>query len=66
MSRGSAISKIVGFNTTKYTDVFEPIVKMYVFEELHENKKLTEWINVDHENAKYLPGHKLPANIVSA
>ncbi|XP_021950905.1 glycerol-3-phosphate dehydrogenase [NAD(+)], cytoplasmic isoform X2 [Folsomia candida] len=62
---GSAISKVIGFNTIKYADVFEPIVKMYVFEEIHDNRKLTEWINVHHENAKYLPGHKLPENIVA-
>jgi glycerol-3-phosphate dehydrogenase len=29
-------------------------------------RKLTEIINQDHENLKYLPGHKLPENVVSA
>lgn len=38
---------------------------MYVFEELIDGKKLTEIINETHENVKYLPGHKLPANVVS-
>lgn len=38
---------------------------MYVFEEMIEGKKLTEIINTTHENVKYLPGHKLPENIVS-
>lgn len=38
---------------------------MYVFEEMIEGKKLTEIINEQHENVKYLPGHKLPANVVS-
>jgi len=28
-------------------------------------KKLTEIINETHENVKYLPGHKLPANVVA-
>lgn len=41
------------------------IVTMYVFEEMIEGKKLTEIINTTHENVKYLPGHKLPENIVS-
>lgn len=40
-------------------------VTMYVFEEMIEGKKLTEIINEQHENVKYLPGHKLPANVVS-
>lgn len=38
---------------------------MYVFEEMIEGKKLTEIINTTHENVKYLPGHKLPENVVS-
>lgn len=38
---------------------------MWVYEEMIEGKKLTEIINETHENVKYLPGHKLPANVVS-
>lgn len=38
---------------------------MWVYEEIIEGKKLTEIINETHENVKYLPGHKLPANVVS-
>ena len=38
---------------------------MYVYEEMIDGKKLTEIINTQHENVKYLPGHKLPPNIVS-
>ncbi len=44
--------------------MFEDTVNMYVYEELVNGRKLTEIINEDHENVKYLPGHKLPANIV--
>lgn len=62
--RGSAIAKIVGDNVVKYSDVFEDTVNMYVYEELVNGRKLTEIINEDHENVKYLPGHQLPANIV--
>lgn len=40
-------------------------VTMYVYEEIINGKKLTEIINETHENVKYLPGHKLPANVVS-
>ena len=28
-------------------------------------RKLTEIINTDHENVKYLPGHRLPDNVVA-
>lgn len=62
--RGSAIAKIVGVNTAKFNDKFEERVTMYVYEEMINGKKLTEIINEQHENVKYLPGHKLPANIV--
>lgn len=63
--RGSAIAKIVGDNVVQYSDLFENTVNMYVYEELVDGRKLTEIINQDHENVKYLPGHKLPTNIVS-
>jgi len=44
---------------------------MWVYEEMVEcpvdgsQKKLTEVINTHHENVKYLPGIKLPENIVA-
>jgi glycerol-3-phosphate dehydrogenase (NAD+) len=63
-TRGSAIAKIVGANAKKYPQ-FEDRVTMYVYEEMIDGKKLTEIINTTHENVKYLPGHKLPENIVS-
>ena len=40
-------------------------VPMWVFEEEIEGRKLTEIINTEHENVKYLPGRKLPENIVA-
>jgi len=61
---GSAISKIIGSNVTKF-DQFEDEVKMWVFEEMVDGKKLTEIINETHENVKYLPKHKLPKNVVA-
>ena len=45
--------------------MFEDIVQMYTYEELVNGRKLTEIINTEHENVKYLPGYKLPENIVS-
>uniref|UniRef100_H2VCZ1 Glycerol-3-phosphate dehydrogenase [NAD(+)] n=1 Tax=Takifugu rubripes TaxID=31033 RepID=H2VCZ1_TAKRU len=61
---GSAIAKIVGANAAKY-DRFDTTVNMWVFEEMVDGRKLTEIINTDHENVKYLPGHKLPPNVVA-
>uniref|UniRef100_A0A1Y9H2M9 Glycerol-3-phosphate dehydrogenase [NAD(+)] n=1 Tax=Anopheles dirus TaxID=7168 RepID=A0A1Y9H2M9_9DIPT len=61
---GSAIAKIVGVNA-KRLDTFEDRVTMYVYEEMIDGKKLTEIINTTHENVKYLPGHKLPENIIA-
>ncbi|OAD55811.1 Glycerol-3-phosphate dehydrogenase 1-like protein, partial [Eufriesea mexicana] len=62
---GSAIAKIVGANVVKYNNKFETRVTMYVYEEIVNSQKLTDIINQLHENVKYLPGHKLPENIVS-
>ncbi|XP_077176476.1 glycerol-3-phosphate dehydrogenase 1-like protein [Paroedura picta] len=61
---GSAIAKIIGENVQK-SNRFEPVINMWVFEELINGKNLTEIINQDHENVKYLPGHKLPPNVVA-
>ncbi|XP_063360338.1 glycerol-3-phosphate dehydrogenase [NAD(+)], cytoplasmic isoform X3 [Cydia amplana] len=61
---GSAIAKIVGKNAARLPN-FEDTVTMWVYEEMIEGKKLTEIINETHENVKYLPGHKLPENVVA-
>lgn len=61
--RGSAIAKIIGHNV-KASNRFDPEVKMWVYEEMIDGRKLTEIINTEHENVKYLPGHKLPKNVV--
>lgn len=45
-------------------DTFDEKVTMYVYEEMVNGKKLTEIINETHENVKYLPGHKIPENVV--
>lgn len=36
---------------------------MWVYDEPIGNKTLSEVINEDHENVKYLPGHLLPKNV---
>ncbi|XP_018403711.1 PREDICTED: glycerol-3-phosphate dehydrogenase [NAD(+)], cytoplasmic-like [Cyphomyrmex costatus] len=62
---GSAIAKIVGTNVMKFNNIFETRVTMYVYEEIINNEKLTNIINTIHENVKYLPGHKIPENVVA-
>ena len=59
------IAKIVGNNVKKAPETFDQTVNMYVYEEMVDGRKLSEIINQDHENVKYLPGFKLPENVVS-
>ncbi len=65
---GSAIAKVIGTNCERLP-YFETQVNMWVYEEMVEvagnKKKLTEVINTVHENVKYLPGIKLPQNVVA-
>ncbi|KAM4711387.1 glycerol-3-phosphate dehydrogenase 1-like protein isoform 2-T2 [Anableps anableps] len=61
---GSSIAKIIGHNV-KASNRFDPMVNMWVYEEIIDGRKLTEIINTEHENVKYLPGHKLPKNVVA-
>ncbi|RLN89052.1 hypothetical protein BBJ28_00026367, partial [Nothophytophthora sp. Chile5] len=62
---GSAIARIIGENTKQLSDTFERDINMWVFEEQVDGQKLTEIINTKHENVKYLPGYKLPENIIA-
>ena len=61
---GSAIARIVGANAAAHAE-FEDTVNMWVFEEEVDGRKLTEIINTEHENVKYLKGFPLPHNIVA-
>eukprot|EP01095_Lingulamoeba_sp_RSL-Kostka_P000783 TRINITY_DN11068_c0_g1_i3.p1 TRINITY_DN11068_c0_g1~~TRINITY_DN11068_c0_g1_i3.p1 ORF type:complete len:239 (-),score=76.15 TRINITY_DN11068_c0_g1_i3:448-1164(-) len=40
-------------------------IRMYVYQEIVNGEKLTDIINNTHENIKYLPGFKLPKEIVA-
>lgn len=62
---GSAIARIVGLTVVENSNVFDKTVNMWVFEELINGQKLSEIINTQHENIKYLPGKKLPENVVA-
>ncbi|XP_023669164.1 glycerol-3-phosphate dehydrogenase [NAD(+)], cytoplasmic-like isoform X3 [Paramormyrops kingsleyae] len=59
---GSAIAKIIGVNAA-VNPKFNTTVNMWVFEEMVNGRKLSDIINTHHENVKYLPGCKLPANV---
>ncbi|XP_057983467.1 glycerol-3-phosphate dehydrogenase [NAD(+)] [Malania oleifera] len=62
---GSVAAKLVASNTLKLAS-FHDEVKMWVFEEtLPNGEKLTEVINRDNENVKYLPGIKLGENVIA-
>lgn len=63
--RGSSIAKIIGSNV-KASNRFHPEVNLWVYEETVDGRLLSHIINTQHENVKYLPGHKLPRNVVSA
>ncbi|XP_045208100.2 glycerol-3-phosphate dehydrogenase [NAD(+)], cytoplasmic-like [Mercenaria mercenaria] len=62
---GSAVSKLAGESALAQPDKFEERVNMYMYEENFEGQKLTEVVNQKHENVKYLPGVKLPENVVA-
>uniref|UniRef100_A0A1B6MMT0 Glycerol-3-phosphate dehydrogenase [NAD(+)] n=1 Tax=Graphocephala atropunctata TaxID=36148 RepID=A0A1B6MMT0_9HEMI len=61
---GSAIAKIVGKNVTMIED-FDTEVAWYVYEEIIEDRKLTDIINETHENVKYLPNQIIPENVIA-
>lgn len=78
--RGSTISKIIAENTKEYPDLFEEEVQMWVYEEEvtvppdsphydpaigDKPQKLSHVINTYHENVKYLPGIRLPSNLIA-
>ena len=66
---GSAIATMVGKNCQRLAHC-EQKVNMWVYEEIIEafdgsKQKLTDIINSQHENVKYLPGIQLPKNVVA-
>lgn len=62
---GTAIARIVGRTTKNFPNDFDPVVRMWVYEEMIGNEKLSEIINTRHENVKYLPGKIIPENVVA-
>ena len=62
---GTAVAKLVAENTREKPELFERDVNMWVFEEEVNGRKLTEIINTDHENVRYLPDVTLPDNLIA-
>ncbi|GBG26568.1 Glycerol-3-phosphate dehydrogenase NAD+ [Hondaea fermentalgiana] len=62
---GCTAGILVAENCAEKPKLFKEEVLMWVHEEEVEGRKLTEIMNTDHENVKYLPGVKLPKNIVA-
>lgn len=61
---GTTAAKLVAENT-RLSDHFVTDVNMWVYEEEVDGRKLTEIINTEHENVKYLPGIKIPENVIA-
>ncbi|EEQ39219.1 hypothetical protein CLUG_03347 [Clavispora lusitaniae ATCC 42720] len=62
---GTAVAKLVAENCAEKPEIFEKQVNMWVFEEDVGGRKLTDIINTDHENVRYMPDVKLPENLVA-
>lgn len=60
---GSTAAKLIGENLLRNGLDYEREVKMWVFEEVVNGRKLSEIINTEHENVKYLKNVKLPDNV---
>lgn len=60
---GTTIAKILAENAAVRPHLFKHHVDMWVYEEKVDGRNLTEIINTDHENVRYLPGVQLPANL---
>ncbi|KAI5957922.1 GPD1 [Candida margitis] len=62
---GTTIAKVLAENALSRPHLFSHYVKMWVFQEQIDGKNLTDIINIQNVNIKYLPGVKLPSNLVA-
>lgn len=62
---GTTIAKMIAENCMARPRLFTHDVKMWVYEEQINDENLSEIINTRHENIKYLPGVKLPNNLIA-
>jgi glycerol-3-phosphate dehydrogenase len=67
---GTAVARRIALNaeqihTTFNQRIVNKTVNMWVFEEVVDGRNLTDIINRDHVNIKYLPGIGLPSGVVA-
>lgn len=60
---GTTVAKICAENAAARPHLFRRHVPMWVYQEQVDGRNLTDIINEDHENVRYLPGVKLPRNL---
>ena len=61
---GCAIARVLGHNAAESEAVCTDVT-MWVYEEVVDGRNLSDIINAQHENPKYLPGVQLPSNVVA-
>jgi glycerol-3-phosphate dehydrogenase (NAD+) len=63
---GTAIARRLAINVKeRNSSEYDQIINMYCYEEKFNDRNLSEIINTDHINHKYLPNIELPSNIVA-
>lgn len=62
---GTAVARRIAKNLMSNDQIETKQVKMWVFEEEVNNRLLSDIINQDHANPKYLPNVELPENVVA-
>jgi glycerol-3-phosphate dehydrogenase (NAD+) len=63
---GSTIASHIGEKVHELSNEYDQEILMWCKEEiLDDGRKLTEVINETHENVKYLPGTKIPDNVIA-
>ncbi|CAO4362929.1 unnamed protein product [Caenorhabditis nigoni] len=65
---GSAIACVVGKTVKAQDDVFQPIVSMWCRDSRKPGDttpSIADTINATHENPKYLPGRRIPSNVIA-
>ena len=60
---GTVMARNIARNGAIPGSLFSEEVKMWVHDEVVGGKSLTDIINTEHKNVKYLPGFKLPPSV---
>ena len=61
---GTSIARIIALNA-KSSSLFDSHVYIWIRDEPYEDVTLTEYVNANHENPKYLPKIQLPENLIA-